>query len=207
MKFIIVLGCLFLLASFYPISGDCLEDPWTDLPFDVGDTLPNYIFVDSNRPIYDKLNPSDSGLIILSPAIVEDVEYYYAFKENPQNVNQPRVIKMILVRDRAFVTPEVLFIGLPFEISLQFSRNKVVRMYDALKVYAKLPSGWNAAYKLGEFGETSIDEAIVNDTIPVIERKIDFFFKYSASSDYKEYEMEYLDTAWGRKRPGLIPEN
>jgi hypothetical protein len=143
------------------------------------------------------MSPLSSNFNRLHPVTINGLEYYYELHSNLENPGHNRVVWMIVVQDTSFITPEGLRIGQPFTAALGFSHGQIVRMYNAFKVYVKLPSGWNAAYRHGGLDIGLRNDAGIMDTIPISERKIDYFFKYPFHDGYSKYESEYLDTVQG----------
>ena len=161
-----------------------MENIGTELPYDIGDTLPENIMFNKNKPLTDPANPIFGGTLLL-PTIIDGIEYYYNsdydFTEKPIPSS---VVHMIIIRDTNFVTPEGLRAGQRFSDALYFSNGEVIRHYGAKKVYVILPSGWNAAYRAYR---------AATDTIPYCGRNIEFFFKASSDEyyDHTRYEDNF----------------
>jgi hypothetical protein len=173
---------LLILLSIHLMAGEREIIP-TELPYNVGDTLPDTIFLDEN-PIYWLPTVYSSTFVRFYHVTIDGIKYSYNLTDHYARGikgDSIREINAIKVIDTAFVTPEGLRVGQPFTDVLPFTKGEIIQMYSAHMVYAKLPSGWDAGYFLEETKDIEGDLIGKNDTIPISDRQIDFFFKSLAS--------------------------
>jgi len=150
--------------------------------------------LDEKNKIREFISPlSAYSHMPIYPMTLEGITYYYGFMGVKPKPDKPKVIARIIVMDTAFVTPEGLRVGQPFTDALPFSKGEIIQRYDCWKVYARLPSGWNAAYLTLGRGELFIrDFEGKLDTIPIGRRKIEYFFITGHSSEYDSWELRTL---------------
>ena len=182
---------IFVLTAFIAISAVDPKLTGSELPFDIGDTLPDSVLLDEGDNFWFTTDIL-LGCIHskLSGYEIDGIRYYYGVLGYCNKAVKPRVIHTIVVADSMFATTEGLKVGQSFADALFYSDGEYVNMGVAERVYVILPSGWNAAYNTG-FSAYNQNES---DTIPIKQRIIEYFFR---SLYYSEYEKDYIDTIEG----------
>ncbi len=160
---------IFILIAFIALSADDPQATGSKLPFDIGDTLPDSIVLDSCFGL--SFSPISSFIPMLCPVIIDGVEYCFEIS------NELSWIKMIVVFDSLFVSPEGLRIGQEFGQAL----SKCIHLESVgqpfYQICARLPSGWYAA--AGYWVPP-------DDTTGLAEDTIEFFFKYGRDPEVEE---------------------
>jgi hypothetical protein len=177
---------LLMCGANFANDNDCLVS--TELPYDIGDVLPDSINLDHNG-LFEYLTPYRDP-VILRPATIDEVKYYFRLVGGC-NDNLKR-IRMIIVKDSTFVTPEGLSIGQPLRNALGFSNWEIIWMCNLGKAYVKLPSGWNAAGYWKDLKDdcTKISQR-TNNEFPLEGRNIEYFFKLGESQNFEEHEEAF----------------
>jgi hypothetical protein len=181
---------ILLLTAFIALSADDPQTTGSELPFDIGDTLPDSITIDEENCIWEELDPIFPTFILSCPITAGGITYYYGIQINV-GPEKPPEIPIIIVKDPEFETPELLSVGGSMTQALTFSNGEIIRMYPCCKVYVKLPSGWNAAYKPVGISPCNSNAAEKSDSLPITERKIDYLFKMQTTAGYTDFEEAY----------------
>lgn len=173
---------LFVVLSVIAINLYSLSDiskKYHSIPYEVGDTLPDSITIDSSaKPVTFEPSPDLINTTMYYPSSVNGIKCYFVF-------DNARIINNIFVLDRDFMSPEGLSIGDPISDALQYSDSNII-LIGTQTVMCELPSGWLpcSLTRCGSMGiidglHTSFPpcDSMIRDTSYLLNRKIEFFMK------------------------------